>query len=103
MKKINLENTKYEVQTLTKFNKQLRKIIKQGKDINKLIFVIGKLANDEKLGPKYKDHQLQNNKYLNKCRECHIESDWLLVYKYNNDELILFMVETGSHSEVLGL
>ena len=103
MKTINLENTKYEVQTLNKFNKQLRKVIKQGKDINKLIYVIGKLANGEKLDAKYRDHQLQNNKYFNNCRECHIEPDWLLVYKYNNDELILFMVETGSHSEVLGL
>ncbi len=61
------------------------------------------LANGEKLDPKYKDHQLKNSKYFNNCRECHIEPDWLLVYKYNNDELILFMVETVSHSEILGM
>lgn len=58
------------------------------------------LANGEKLDSRYKYNQLKNSKYFNNCRECHIESDWLLVYKYNNDELILFMVETGSHSEI---
>lgn len=49
---------------------------------------------------KYRDHQLINDRRYKGCRECHIEPDWLLVYKYNNDELILFLVETGSHSEL---
>lgn len=46
---INIYYSVYEVQTLNKFNKQLRKVIKQGRDINKLIYVIGKLANGEKI------------------------------------------------------
>ena len=41
-----------------------------------------------------------DNKYYKNCRECHIEPDWLLIYKYNKEELILFMVETGSHSDL---
>ena len=97
---ITLENTKYEIKGLTTFKKQLKKVIKQGKDINKLIDVLKVLANGEKLDSKYKDHALINNKYYKDVRECHIEPDWLLVYKYNNDELILFMVETGSHFEL---
>ena len=40
-------------------------------------------------------------KYFNNCRECYIEPDWLLVYKYNNDELILYLIGTGSHTETL--
>jgi len=59
------------------------------------------LANGLQLEEKYKDHSLIDNKYFKNCRECHITLDWLLVYKYNDKELILFLVETGSHSEIL--
>ncbi len=97
---LELENTKYAIKGLTKFKKQLKKAIKQGKDINKLIEVLKILANGDKLDLKYKDHTLINNNYYKDCRECHIEPDWLLIYKYNNDELILFMIEIGSHSEL---
>lgn len=98
-----IENTKYAIASTKMFQKQLKKIYKQGKKIDKLIFVVEKLANGEKLDHKYKDHALIDNKYFQNCRECHIEPDWLLVYKYSDTELILFLVETGSHSEVLGI
>jgi mRNA interferase YafQ len=78
----------------------LKKNIKHGKDINKLLDVVDKLATKEKLEPKYKDHQLVNDEIYNNCRECHIEPDWLLVYKYNENELILLLINTGSHNEV---
>lgn len=100
--KINSENTKYAIAATKKFEQQLKKVNKQGKKIEKLIIVVEKLANGEELETKYKDHALIDNKYFKNCRECHIEPDWLLVYKYNDNELILFLVETGSHSEVLG-
>ncbi len=91
---------KYDVQYSSKFKKGLKKNIKQGKDINKLLDIVDKLAAKEKLEPKYKDHQLVNDGIYNNCRECHIEPDWLLVYKYNENELILLLINTGSHSEV---
>lgn len=62
--------------------------------------VVEILSKGEVLDIKYKDHILIDNKYYRNCRECHIEPDWLLVYKYNNDELILYLVETGSHSDL---
>ena len=96
-----LENTKYEVHYTNLFKKQYKKILKQGKDKNKFLKVLGILANGLQLEEKYKDHSLVDNKYFNNCRECHITPDWLLVYKYNDKELILFLVDTGSHSEVL--
>lgn len=65
-----------------------------------MIVVVEKLANGKKLASKYKDHALINNKYYKNCRECHIEPDWLLVYKYIENELLLLLVETGSHSEL---
>ncbi|MBQ9011680.1 MAG: type II toxin-antitoxin system mRNA interferase toxin, RelE/StbE family [Bacilli bacterium] len=45
-------------------------------------------------------YELINNKKNKVCIKCHITPDWLLIYKYNNDELILLMVATGSHSEL---
>ena len=101
--KNDVKGTKYGVVASNKFNKQLKKAQKQGKDITKLNIVVKKLANGEKLDQKYKDHSLNDNKYYKGCRECHIESDWLLVYKIINGELILYLVETGSHADLFDM
>ena len=101
--KNSITDTKYGIVTSNKFNKQLKKIIKQGKDIEKLSKVVKKLANGEKLESKYKDHALNDTKYYKNCRECHIEPDWLLVYKYNNNEIILYLVQTGSHADLFNM
>ncbi len=93
--------TKYEVIYSNSFKKDLKKIIKQGKNIDKLEKIINKLSNKEVLDAKYKDHKLINDKYYKDCRELHIEPDWLLVYQYINNELILLLVRTGSHSNLL--
>lgn len=93
--------TKYKQTYSNVFMHQLKKIIKQGKDITQLAIVITKLANGEKLEEKYKDHRLINDKKYKNCRECYIEPDWLLVYKYEEKELILVFIATGSRSEVL--
>ena len=92
--------TKYKVNFTTSFKKQYKKLKKQGKDLTKLFCVVEKLMNKEELELKYKNHSLIDNKYYKNCRECHIEPDWLLVYQYNDDELILLLIETGSHSEL---
>lgn len=47
------------------------------------------LSKKKELDSKYRDHALIDNKYYSNCRECHIEPDWLLVYKYDEDILIL--------------
>lgn len=91
---------KYEVTVTTAFKKEFKIIKKRNKDLEKLRIVVEVLAKGEKLDEKYKDHQLVNTSRYRDCRECHIEPDWLLVYRYNNDELILVLVETGSHSDL---
>lgn len=91
---------KYKVDYTAKFKKQHKKIKKQGKDLTKLYNVIEMLANKEVLDIKYKDHALIDNKTYENCKECHITSDWLLVYKYQDDELILLLFATGSHSDL---
>jgi len=94
-------NTKCEIDYTSNFKKQLKKILKQGKDANILLDVVTKLANKEELDEKYKNHRLIDDKTYRDCSECHLKPDWLLVYKYINNNLILVLVATGSHSEIL--
>lgn len=96
----NLNNTKYNIIVTSKFKKQFKQMVKQNKDISKLIDVITKLANDIPLNKNNNVHFLINDKYFNNCLECHIELDWLLIYKYSNDKLFLYLMETGSHSQL---
>ena len=85
---------KYEVKFTTQFKKDLKLAKKQNKDIEKLFEVVELLANGEKLDFKYKDHDLSGN--YKGTRECHIEPDWLLVYEYQNDVLVLMLYRLGS-------
>lgn len=94
---------KYHIKRSNSFKKQYKKVLKQGKDISKMEHVIEMLASGKELDSKYSDHSLNDNKYYKGCRECHIESDWLLVYKIINNELILYLVETGSHSDLFNM
>lgn len=91
---------KCEIDYTNKFKKQLKKISKQGKNVDELFYVVEKLANYESLEPKYRNHNLINDKIYKDCSECHINPDWLLVYKYIDNKLILLLVANGSHSEI---
>lgn len=91
---------KYQIRYTSDFKKNYKKIRKQGKDVEKLKYVVSMLANGLELEEKYRNHMLTDSKHYKNCGECHIESDWLLVYKYVNNELILILVATGSHSEL---
>ena len=91
---------KYKVFYSKKFKKNLKKMLKQGKNIEKLLDVVDKLALKEELNEKYKNHMLKDDKYYKNCGECHIQPDWLLVYQYYEGELILVLVNTGSHSDL---
>ena len=91
---------KYKVDYTTEFKKDYKKIKKQNKNIEKLKTIIEQLASGNKLEEKYKDHKLNDNKRFKDCRECHIEPDWLLVYRINNNQLILLLIETGTHSDL---
>jgi len=93
-------DTIYEVHFTKEFKKQLKKAQKQKKDILKLENIVTKLANKEELDSKYRNHLLADSKYYKNCGECHIESDWLLIYQYKDEKLILLLIATGSHSEL---
>lgn len=91
---------KYEIILTSDFKKDLKNIKKRNKDLSKLTEIVNKLANDIELDIKNRDHRLVNNLRFQNCRECHIEPDWLLVYKKDNNNLFLFLIETGSHSDL---
>ncbi len=92
--------TKYKIDFTSNFKNQLKKIIKQNKDISELLEVITKLANLESLDSKYRNHNLINDKTYKDCSECHIKPDWLLIYKYVDDKLVLVLLAIGSHSDL---
>ena len=88
----------YLVRPTTKFQKDLKRIERRGYDISLITDIIKKLANGETLPEKNKDHGLSGN-YMG-CRECHITPDWLLIYEIADDELILYLTRTGTHSDL---
>lgn len=91
---------KYDVVYSIKFKKSLKKMQKQNKDLDELLDVVDKLAQKEELDPKYRNHKLKDDKYYKNCSECHIRPEWLLIYQYNDNELLLLLMNTGSHSDL---
>ena len=80
------------------FRRDVKKIAKRGYDITKLNKIIDKLASDTPLQAKNRDHQLAGN--FAGTRKCHIAPDWLLIYEIDREAEILYLVRTGSHSDL---
>ena len=93
-----MNNHKYQLDTTVIFKKDLKRAKKRGLNIDLLYEVVNKLQNGEKLPEKNRDHELTGN-WMNH-RECHIQPDWLLIYRVFEDTLILSLVRTGSHSDL---
>ena len=80
------------------FKKDYKRIKKRGYDVRLLERVVELLAAGQELPPKYRDHLLTGD--YSGCRECHIAPDWLLVYEIAQDELLLYLMRTGTHSDL---
>lgn len=89
----------YTLKFTNQFKKDYKLMIKRGKDIALLDNVIKKIQNGEKLDAKYHDHALTGT--YRGFRECHIQPDWLLIYFIENKIMVLTLVRTGSHSNLL--
>jgi mRNA interferase YafQ len=90
---------KYAIRQTSCYKKSLKKMLKRGKDINKIAAVVRTLAMGETLPPQYKDHALSGD--LEGLRDCHIENDWVLLYFYTEtNELVLTLSDTGTHSDI---
>ena len=84
---------KYDIQRTSQFKKDFKAAKKRGLDVAKLKEVVTILANGESLPREYLEHPLKGN--YNGCLECHIEPDWLLIYKIDNEVMILSLRRTG--------
>ena len=80
----------------TQFKRDVKRLKKRHKDFEKLKTIIQLLVEGEKLPPESRDHKLKG--ILKDCRECHIEPDWLLIYRIEGSELCLG--RTGSHADL---
>ena len=89
---------KYDIQRTSQFKKDYKAAKKRGLDLSKLRTVIEILADGEQLPEQYLEHPLKGN--YKGCLECHIESDWLLIYRIEDELMILSLRRTGSHSDL---
>jgi mRNA interferase YafQ len=80
----------------SQFKKDVKRAFKRNKDIRRLKKIINLLVKAEKIPLENRDHQLKGT--LKDCRECHIEPDWLLIYRIEGSELCL--IRTGTHSDL---
>ena len=95
-----MRTAKLTVKPTTQFKKDFQLAMKRGLKIKLLEDVIAALAMGETLPEKNKDHALTGNWVGH--RECHIQPDWLLVYRIEDDVLVLTLSRTGTHSDLFG-
>ena len=95
-----MRTTKYIVKPTTQFKKDYKLAIKRRLKINLLEGVIAFLAMGEPLPDANKDHALTGNWVGH--RKCHIQPDWLLIYRIEDDVLVLTLARTGTHSDLFG-
>ena len=89
---------KLDIVFSNQFKKDLKLAKKRGYDLDLLNDVVETLANQQQLDTKYRDHSLSGN--FAEFRECHIQPDWLLIYRIDNEELFLLLARTGTHSDL---
>lgn len=95
-----MRKTKYTVKPTTQFKKDFKLAMKRGLKIELLEEVIAALAMGEALPEKHKDHTLTRNWVGH--RECHVLPDWLLIYRIEDEVLVLTLTRTVTHSDLFG-
>ena len=93
--------TKYEIRNTTQFKKDYKLAKRRDMNIALLKDIVTKLANGEPLDARHKDHPLSGDWIGH--RECHIQPDWLLVYRIENDILVLTLSRTGTYSDLFNM
>jgi mRNA interferase YafQ len=93
-----MSDTLYEVKRTVQFKRDYRLAKKRGQDLKLLQEIILMLADGKPLPEKNRDHPLIGD--WKGFRECHITPDWLLVYKLEDDILVLTLTRTGTHSDL---
>ena len=89
----------YSIEYSNKYKKSYHQAKKRGLDTGLLDDVVKQLAEGKTLDPKHKDHKLTGN--YKDFRECHIQFDWVLVYRIVRKRCYLYLLDTGTHQDVL--
>jgi len=92
---------RYTLKYTTAFKRDYKLAKKRGMNIESLKEIVAILGSGEPLPDKNKDHQL--NGEWKGHRECHIASDWLLIYRIEEEVLVLTLARTGTHSDLFGM
>ncbi|OGJ58236.1 hypothetical protein A2789_00195 [Candidatus Peribacteria bacterium RIFCSPHIGHO2_01_FULL_54_22] len=92
---------RYRIHPSNRYERDIGKLKKSGANLQKLEWVIDALVAGKVLPDRYKDHELRG--ILKGIRECHIAPDWLLMYRKDNQKLILLLVRIGNHRDALGI
>jgi len=85
-----------EIIRTSQFKRDVKKALRRNKDPKKLKTLIRRLVRGETLPDKYQDHPLRGDYAA--CRDCHIEPDWILIYRIKGNELHL--IRTGTHTDL---
>lgn len=93
--------TKYEIKYTTQFKKDYKLAKRRKLNLSLLKDIISKLANGESLDSQYRDHALSGN--WTGHRECHLQPDWLLIYRIENNILVLTLSRIGTHSDLFNM
>ena len=88
----------FEIVLSNRFKKDLKLAAKRGMNLDELDAIVERLAAGQPLPEKNRDHALTGD-YIG-FRECHIRPDWLLVYRVDGEDLILFLFRTGTHTDL---
>ena len=88
----------YKIEMSSKFRRELKAARKRGYDLDKLTSVVDLLSMGATLPLKNRDHALAGE--YDGFRECHIAPDWLLIYRLEEDVLVLLLFRTGTHSDL---
>ena len=78
------------------FEKDTKRCIRRGKNLEKFKILAKILLSGKPLDPIHRDHKLSGN--LAGRRDCHIESDWVLIYRIDRDRLVFERM--GTHSDL---
>lgn len=89
---------KYRIVQTGAFKKDLKLIIRRGYNMALMEQVVDTIAAGDPLPEKYRDHSLTG--VYRGCRECHVTPDWLLIYEISDEEVILYLTRTGTHSDL---
>lgn len=82
----------------SRFKKDIKLAVKRGKDLEKLSAVVELLCEGKPLPKQYKDHPLAGD--YSGFRDCHIEPDWVMIYRIENSQLQLILARTGTHADL---